>query len=43
MKEWISESVAYWNNIKKGAEQEDNQKDTNFLNRYDEMVELAKK
>ena len=43
IKEWISESVAYWNNIKKGAEQEDNQKDTNFLNRYDEMVELAKK
>ena len=43
MKEWISESVAYWNNIKKGAEQEDNQKDTDFLNRYDEMVELAKK
>ena len=43
MKEWISEALAYWNNIKKGAEQEDNQKDTNFLNRYDEMVELAKK
>lgn len=43
MKEWIPKSVAYWNNIKKGAEQEDNQKDTNFLNRYDEMVELAKK
>lgn len=43
MKEWISEALAYWNNIKKGADQEDNQKDTNFLNRYDEMVELAKK
>ena len=43
MKEWISESVAYWNNIKEGADQEDNQKDTEFLNRYDEMVELAKK
>lgn len=43
MKEWISEALAYWNNIKKVADQEDNQKDTNFLNRYDEMVELAKK
>ena len=43
MKEWISEALAYWNNIKEGADQEDNQKDTDFLNRYDEMVELAKK
>lgn len=43
MKEWISEALAYWNNIKVGAEQEDNQKDIDFLNRYDEIVELAKK
>lgn len=43
MKEWISEALTYWNNIKVGAEQEDNQKDIDLLNRYDEIVELAKK
>lgn len=43
MKELISEALAYWNNIKAGTEQEDNKKDADFLKRYDEIVELAKK
>lgn len=43
MKEWISEALTYWNNIKAGTEQENNQKDSDFLNRYDEIIELAKK
>ena len=36
-------TLDYWNNINDGIVQEDAQKDSDFLNQYSEIMELAKK
>lgn len=43
MKKWITDTLDYWNNINDGIVQEDAQKDSDFLNQYSEIMELAKK
>lgn len=43
MKEWVDESIPYRNRVTDGLEEENSEKDTELLNRYDEIIKLAEK